>query len=134
MMIRFVFFVLPFLSVSPTDCDTNVFVQECIAKIPTGFLFLKGYPIENKANDQVEYSYVFTKGTTYFISLNESSSKNIVIEVYNYERKMVASSRVNGQIVSNIIYSCNATGIFYTRYLFTSEISSCGGSALSFKR
>src|SRR5437879_5381517 len=106
-MVRFVCFVLTFLSRSPIDCDTTVFVQECVDKIPDGFHFLKGYPIVKKEHGQVEYSYVFTKGTTYFISLNESSSKNIAIEVYNYDREIVASSIVNGQIISGIIYSCN---------------------------
>jgi hypothetical protein len=53
--------------------------------------------------------------------------------LFDSNRNKVASSKINGQLVSAIAYPCNATGIYYIQYTFDGG-GKCGGSALGFKR
>jgi len=119
------------------QCNADTFSNACIPKLGEGFNFLKSYKIdgESGAKDKVEYSYVFTKGTQYMINLCASgnSPDGIVVSLFDSNRNKVASSKINGQLVSAIAYPCNATGIYYIQYTFDGG-SKCGGSALGFKR
>jgi hypothetical protein len=119
------------------QCNADSFSNACIPKLATGFNFLKSYKIDGAggAKDKVEYSYVFTKGTQYFVNLCTSgnSPDGIVVSLFDSNRNKVASSKINGQLVSAIAYPCNATGIYYIQYTFDGG-SKCGGSALGFKR
>ena len=119
-----------------SQCNADALSSQCIPKLATGFNFLKSYKIEKGGKDFVEYSYVFTKGTQYMINICApgQSTDGIVVSLYDSNRNIVASSKVNGQFISAIAYPCNTTGIYYIKYTFDGSTSYCGGSALGFKR
>ena len=120
------------------QCNSDNFSNACIPKLAGGFNFLKSYKIDGEggSKDKVEYSYVFTKGTQYMINMcaNGQATDGIVVTLFDSGRNKVASSKINGQFIAAIAYTCNATGIYYIQYTFDGSASHCGGSALGFKR
>ncbi|MDH4089521.1 MAG: hypothetical protein OEV74_02020 [Cyclobacteriaceae bacterium] len=131
--------VLSILAISTLEvtgqCNSEIFSNECIPKLASGFNFLKTYKVEKGGKDYVEYSYVFTKGTQYMINICAANQPDgIVVSLYDSKRNKVASSKVEGQFIATIAYPCNTTGIYYIQYTFDGSASYCGGSALGFKR
>jgi hypothetical protein len=121
---------------SDQQCNSDNLATACIPKLSTGFNFLKSYKVDGQTKDKVEYSYVFTKGTQYMINLcsNGTASDGVTVSIFDKERNKVATSKINGQLVSAIAYPCNATGIYYIQYTFDEPSTHCAGSALGFKR
>ncbi len=123
---------------SSVACNAEGLSNECIPKLATGFNFLKSYKIDGDggAKNTVEYSYVFTKGTEYMINICSpgQSTDGIAVSLFDGNRNMVASSKLNDQYVSAIVYPSKTTGIFYIQYTFEGSTSYCGGSAMGFKR
>jgi len=121
-----------------SQCNPDDFTSACIPKLTTGFNFLKSYKIngEGGTKPKVEYSYVFTKGTQYMINIcaNGTSTDGIIVTLYDSNRNLVASNKIDNQVLSGINYPCNATGIYYIQYTFDKSTAYCGGSALGFKR
>jgi hypothetical protein len=118
------------------NCNSENLATACIPKLSTGFNFLKSYKVDGATKDKVEYSYVFTKGTQYMINLcaNGTTSEGVTVSLFDKERNKVATSKIDGQLLSAIAYPCNATGIYYIQYTFDETSSHCAGSALGFKR
>jgi hypothetical protein len=135
LIVIFAFFCISAVDI-PQTCNSESFADECVPKLTTGFNFLKSYKIDGTAKDKVEYSYVFTKGTQYFINLCNSgaATDGIVVNIFDKERNKVASNKISGQYVSAISFPCNATGIYYIQYTFDEPSGHCGGSAMGFKR
>ena len=120
------------------QCNSEELSSTCIPRLTTsGFNFLKTYKISGERDlTKVEYSYVFTKGTQYMISLcDQNTSQNtIMVTIYDGQRNKVASNKVGGKLLAGLIYPCNATGIYYMQYTFEESSQRCGGSALGFKK
>jgi len=118
------------------QCNADKLANDCIPKLSGGFNFLKSYKVDGSSKDKVEYSYVFMKGTQYMINLcaNGTDTDGVVVSILDKDRNKVASSKINGQIVSAISFPCNASGIYYIQYTFDDPSGHCGGSALGFKR
>lgn len=125
------FFAYP----SAAQCNADELSSTSIKKLADGFNFLKSYKVSGEGNkEMVEYSYVFTKGTQYMVTLSDQNDANsIVVTIFDSERRKVATNRVNGNILSGIAYPCNATGIYYLQYTFEGG-PRCGGSALGFRK
>lgn len=121
---------------SSAQCNAEALSSQCIPKLASGFNFLKSYKVEKTNKEYVEYSYVFTKGTQYMINIcsPEQNPEGIVVTLYDAKRNKVASNKVGDQYIAAIAYPCNATGIYYIQYTFDTDGTSCGGSALGFKR
>lgn len=120
------------------QCTPTESVKTCIPKLAGGFHFLKSYEINGRGGrlDKVEYSYPFAKGTQYMVNLcsADGEHKGLVVTLYDAARKQLATSVVNGQQYSAIVFNCQSTGIYYITYTFDNSTSYCGGSALGFKR
>jgi len=118
------------------QCNSDKLSEECIQKLSEGFNFLKSYKVDGTGKDKIEYSYVFMKGTQYMINLcaNGTITDGIVVSIFDKNRNKVATSKINGQMVSAINFPCNASGIYYIQYTFDEPSGRCGGSALGFKR
>lgn len=120
------------------QCNTEVYTDQCIPKLASGFNFLKSYPIDGDGGgkSKVEYSYVFTKGTQYMINIcaDGAETDGIVVTLYDSNRQEKVSSFVNGSYISAIAYPCTATGIYYITFTFKNSANHCGGSVLGFKR
>jgi hypothetical protein len=138
----FLFAVVYLILFSESDvqaqCDPAQHTEACIPQLAEGFNFVKSYEIngEGGAKDKIEYSYVFAKGTQYFISIcaEGEGTDGIVLNLYDSNRKQVGTSLANGNYNKGIIYPCNATGIYYITFTFEGSSNYCGGSVLGFKR
>lgn len=134
------FFIIFLLNASDTtaQCNSENLSSECIPKLASGFNFLKSYKIDGDggSKEKVEYSYVFLKGTQYMINICAPSqpTDGIIVSLYDGNRNKVASSKLDNQYISTIVYPCNATAVYYIQYTFEKSSSYCGGSALGFKR
>lgn len=123
---------------APAQCNSEELCNNCIPRLSeTGFNFLKTYKISGgKDLTKVEYSYVFTKGTQYMVSLCDQNAgdNSIMVTIYDAQRNKVANNKVKGQLLTGVVYPCNATGIYYLQYTFESSSARCGGSALGFRK
>lgn len=124
-------------NVASAQCDADKYVNECIPKLASGFNYLKSYKIDGLQGDRekIEYSYVFTKGTQYMISLcSGANAGDVVVDLFDSQRNKVASSKINGKLASIISFPCKATGIYYLSYSFDQSQDFCAASALGFRR
>jgi len=123
---------------SEAQCIPSDHVKTCIPKLVGGFSFLKSYEINGREGrlEKVEYSYPFAKGTQYMVNICSADGGNqgLVVTLYDASRKQLATSVMNGQQLSAIVFNCQSTGIYYITYTFDNSTSYCGGSALGFKR
>lgn len=120
-----------------SQCNSRNFSDACIPKLGAGFNFLKSYPIETDGDvNKVEYSYVFTKGTQYMITLCAAgpATDGIMATILDSNRNIVATNKIDGRFAEAIAYTCNSTGIYYMKYTFEGDSARCGGSALGFSR
>ena len=120
------------------QCNADALAQQCIPKMQEGFTFLKTFKIDGQggAKTKVEYSYVFSKNTQYYLNIctGSDATDGIVVTMYDSKRQLVSTNYNNGKFYSGIIYPCNATGIYYITFTFKDSKSFCGGSVLGFKR
>jgi hypothetical protein len=118
-------------------CDSNALANGCMARLTSGYNFLKNYRIEGSVGGKevVEHSYVFAKGTQYMITIcaNGQATDGIVLTIYDADRNRMASSKIDGQYYGSITFPCNATGIYYLQYTFDKSNTYCGGSSMGFK-
>ncbi len=110
---------------------------DCISQLLPGMNFIKNYKLDNSSDkrSKIEYSYVFTKGTTYNIHICHGESKNVKtpeIAIYDYNRNKVASNVSEGKTLNSILYQCSASGIFYLQYILDQSSPYYGESILSF--
>ena len=112
--------------------------NECIPKLQEGFTFLKTFKVDGQSGTKpkVEYSYVFSKDTQYFLNIctDGGGTDGIVVTMYDSKRQMVSTNYVNNKYYSSLVYPCNATGIYYITFTFDGSSEYCGGSVLGFKR
>ncbi len=127
-----------FMTQAKAQCDPVAYTDACVPQLADGFNFVKSYEIDGAggSKDKIEYSYVFAKGTQYFMNIcaEGESTDGIVLSLYDSNRKKVGTSYANGNFNRGIIYPCNATGIYYITFTFETSKNHCGGAVLGFKR
>ena len=132
------FTILIFNQRITAQCNPSGFSQECISKIQDGFIFVKSFNVDGQqgAKQKVEYSYVMTKDTQYFMNIctAESDTDGIVVTIYDSKRNPVSTNYANGKFFPALIFECKATGIYYITYTFRESKNHCGGSILAFKK
>ncbi len=125
-------------SLASAQCGADVKANECISTLQDGFTFLKTFKIDGQegAKTKVEYSYVFSKNTQYFLNIcnDGNDTDGIIVTMYDSKRQIVSTNFNNGKFYSGMIYPCNATGIYYITFTFKESQNHCGGSVLGFKR
>lgn len=99
--------------------------EPCESIKPDGYLFLKEFKATNASP---EYSYVLTKGTSYFIEVCPFDDRG-GIEVFNSSRELVFKSPKEAK--GRFAFSSSATGIYYFRLTGTFDSKT---ATLSFKR
>lgn len=120
------------------QCDSDKFMGNCQAKLSDGFTFLKNYTMNKTKEGKIEHSYVFSKDTTYLLSLcaPSDSPDNMYVTLYDSNHKEIMSSydtKAN-KFMPVVGYRCSATGIYYLAFSFKDQAQDCGGSILAFKR
>lgn len=125
-------------STASAQCDADAHANACISKLQDGFTFLKTFKVDGQggAKAKVEYSYVFSKDTQYFLNIcnNGTDTDGIVVTMYDSKRQMVSTNFNKGKFYPGLVYPCNATGIYYITFTFQDSQNYCGGSVLGFKR
>ncbi len=120
------------------QCSSDGHVENCLGKLKDGYTFLKSFKIDGQggSKDKVEFSYVFSKDTRYFINIcsEGADTGGIVVTMYDSNRKMVGTNFLNGKFFPGIEYPCAATGIYYITFTFQAPSAYCGGSVLGFSR
>lgn len=120
------------------QCDAEALANSCIPNLQDGFTFLKTFKVDGQsgAKKKVEYSYVFSKDTQYYLNICSKSqdTDGIVVTMYDSKRHIVSTNFNNGKFYPGLIYPCNATGIYYITFTFKESKAHCGGSVLGFKR
>lgn len=132
-------FLLGSHTVVHAQCETEPFVQEALNFLKEkNFNFLKSYKIDGQkgANKEVEYSYVFSTGTTYMIFVNNGrkNAEGVIITVEDAERNEIAKSFVGDTYVPAVQIICNRTGIYYLRFTLVDKKHDCAAAVLGFKR
>jgi len=133
------FFVL--ITVKPLNtsaqCISEVFIDKCSAALE-GFNYIKSYELENKKEDKKEYSYVFSKGSTYRIIICDENidGSRLIITLYDRNRKKIVSNYdvISKKHFSSITYSCSATGIYFVEYKYESRKSKCAINILGYTK
>ncbi len=120
------------------QCGADAKANACISNLQDGFTFLKTFKVDGQggAKTKVEYSYVFSKNTQYFLNIcnDGNETDGIVVTMYDSKRQMVSTNFNKGKFYPGLIYPCNATGIYYITFTFQDSQNHCGGSVLGFKR
>ncbi|MGK7394724.1 MAG: hypothetical protein ACNS62_09125 [Candidatus Cyclobacteriaceae bacterium M3_2C_046] len=120
------------------QCNTDGYVENCMGSMADGFTFLKSYKVDGVGGqkDKVEFSYVFSKDTQYFINIctGGENTDGIKMTLLDSNRKMVGTNFMNGKFFPAITFPCATTGIYYISFTFENSSAHCGGSVLGFKR
>jgi hypothetical protein len=133
-----ILFIASLPVVSNAQCDDEDFMDDC-AELLGEYMFVKSFNVEHSKQDQEsEFSYVFSKGTSYVITIcdQNTGTDKMVVELYDRNRKLVASNylKTKKTFYPKIGYPCQATGVYYMKYKFKSGEPSCGVSIIGFKK
>lgn len=128
-------FVMILISnITMSQCMDEKLKASC-SSLLNSYIFVKSFKVNTGST---EYSYVFSRGTNYVITVCDEAEANnkMVVELYDRAHKLVASSfdKKTGKQYAKIGYQCSATGVYYMKYSFKGGKPSCGVSVLGFKR
>jgi hypothetical protein len=125
-----------FKSSNCVQCNVEQYTEKGIKKlsIEGGYTFLKSYPVSGQEGKK--YSYIFSHGTHYMITLanNDSNSKGIYITLFDSNNKEVASSYKDGKFYPAIAFTCKSTGIYHLKFGFEHTNDYCAVGVLGMKR
>ncbi len=134
-----IFFVLGIFT-SFAQCNAMKHKDKCVGQLADGFTFIKSYILnKGKLNNkgEIEYSFVFSKGTLYMLTIanNLGEADGVEITLYDPTRKKLASNfdKGSGKFFP-IGYPCKSTGVHYMTFKFKKGQEPCGLSVLGFKR
>ncbi len=128
---------LSMLSIN-AQCDVKSLKSKCTEQLAPGFTYIKSYPLETKkinAKGEIEYSFVFSKGTIYMLTFSNSKGEaaDIEITLFDPNHKKIASNMISGKYIP-LGYKCMSTGVHYITFKFQNQTDNCGLSILGFKR
>lgn len=122
------------------QCDAMQYKDKCVQRLADGFTFIKSYLIDGaraNTNGEIEYSFVFSKGTLYMLTIADDlgNAENIEIKLYDPQHKMLATNfdKKSGKFFP-IGYPCSTTGVHYMTFKYHGTGKACGVSVLGFKR
>jgi len=118
------------------QCNSEASDAQCVEKITASNTFVKSYKLDGARTDDVEFSSVLVKDTRYYLNLCEAGevSNNVVINVYDTQRKLITSNENDHSILPELSFNCDKTGVYYFVFKKSSASINCGMGALSFRR
>lgn len=125
---------------SNAQCNTAGLKVSCTEQLATGFTYIKSYPLKKEkinAKGEIEYSFVFSKGTIYTLTFanSEGTASDIEITLYDPSHNKIASNfDSNSGHYLPLGYKCTSTGVHYMTFKFKDGTTPCGLSILGFKR
>ncbi len=121
------------------QCDGNDFLNKCSSALGS-YTFIKAFQIkmEAKADNKLENTYVFSKGSNYMIIICDENSKGkrMVLNLYDRNHKFITSSynQETKKHYPNISYPCMATGVYFMETVFENDKGGCGVNILGFSK
>lgn len=140
-MLRYIFIAVLSLFLTKSSyaqCDPLSLKGQAINNLEKGFTYIKSFPLnDEKLNNknEIEYSFVFSKGTKYILSFVDEEGKieNVNIELFDPNKSLIAKNKKGGKLIP-LSYTCNATGVHYMKFSFNGNKNHCSLAILSFKR
>lgn len=116
------------------QCNTEQYTEKGIRKLQEGYTFLKSYPVSGEQGKK--YSYIFSQGTSYLITLanHASDNKGIYITLYDSNNRELATSYNDGKFYSAVSFNCKKTGIYHLKFSFRDAKDYCAAGVLAMKR
>lgn len=118
------------------QCNSESNDALCIERISQSSTFVKSYKLNHQQEADKEFSSVLAKDTQYYLNLCEDGevSNQVVINVYNTKRKLIASNKTKSSVLNELSFQCEKTGVYYFEFKANATAANCGIGALSFKR
>ena len=118
------------------QCNHEIDDAQCLEQISQSNTFVKSYKLTQRKVEDKEFSSVLAKNTQYYLNLCEHGelSNNVVINVYNTKRKLIASNKKKNDIHPELSFKCEKTGVYYFEFKASASAADCGIGALSFRR
>lgn len=130
------FSVFLFCFCSYAQCNTQIFTDKGIKHLTSagGYTFLKSYPV--KGEQGKKYSYIFSTGTKYLITLANSNAntKGLVITILDSNNSQIATSFANDKYYPALGFTCKKTGIYHLKFSFNGTKDYCAAGVLGMKR
>lgn len=119
------------------QCQSDEFLDNCASKLES-FTFIKAFNVELKKGAKEEFSYVFSKGSSYIIIVCDQniSGQKMVVNLYDRNHTLIASS-YNSKTKTHypdILYPCSATGVYYLDASIEGDKDGCGVTILGFMK
>ena len=119
------------------QCDSDEFLDKCASGLET-YTFIKAFNVNMKKTEKVEYSYVFSKGSSYMIIVGDQKvpGQRMIVNLYDRNHKLIVSSfnKKSNTFYPNLVYPCSATGVYYMEATFEGAKGGCGVCILGFKK
>lgn len=117
---------------SSAQCNAIQFKNKNISKLANGFTYKHTFELNKgqvNSKGEMEFTYIFNKGTLYMMNMSndKGEEKNVIIELYNQDKKLVATNfdSRTGKFWP-IGYACNESGVHYIHVRFKDTDSKCG--------
>ncbi len=121
------------------QCASNEFLDNCATSLGT-YTFIKAFHIKIKPRKKytIEYSYIFSKGSSYIIVICDRNieGKRMITNLYDRSHKLVVSNydKENSEYHSYFVYPCTATGVYYIESYFEGTKGGCGVNIIGFSK
>jgi hypothetical protein len=121
------------------QCDSDEFLDRCAPSLGT-YNYIKSFSLTagSKKKSSGEFSYVFSKGSTYLLVLCEDELKEgkLVVSLYDRNHNLIASTfnETTGKYYPNLVYPCLSTGVYYIKASFKDARKGCGMCILGFNK
>ncbi|MCP4311690.1 MAG: hypothetical protein GY790_10540 [Bacteroidetes bacterium] len=121
------------------QCGSDEFLDDCSSTLGS-HTFIKAFNVElkPKKKENVEYSYVFSKGSNYMIIGCDQNLKGnrLIVSLYDRSHKLIASSydRKTKKHYPDMVYPCSATGVYYIEATLEGSGQGCGVIILGFNK
>jgi hypothetical protein len=134
----FLYMALAFISPAIYgQCQTDAFLDNCASRLES-YTFIKAFNSEMKKAGKEEFSYVFSKGSSYMIIVCDQNiaGARMFINLYDRNRKLIASTynAKNKTFYPDLLYPCSATGVYYLEAVFEGGKGGCGVTILGFMK
>jgi hypothetical protein len=121
------------------QCENDLLLDKCASNLGT-YNYIRSYEVKDyprrKANS--EFSYVFSKGSTYIMlpCTENSTSGKMIISIYDRDHKLLASTYDENiqKYYADLQYPCSVTGLYYIRATFKDTKRGYGTCILGFNR
>jgi len=119
------------------QCQTDEFLDNCASKLED-YTFIKAFNTDLPKAGSEEFSYVFSKGSTYLIIICDQNitGNRMVVNLFDRNRKLIASSYnpKTKTYYPDLLYPCTATGVYYLEASIAGAKGGCGVTILGFMK